>query len=44
MVVIVDVDSKRAQSHSNVNIDNMQVNAVNMGLDHDATILFYDAL
>ena len=44
MVVIVDLDIKRALSHFNVNVDNMEVNVINMRLDHDATILFYDAL
>jgi hypothetical protein len=44
MVVIVDLDVKRALSYFNVNIDNIKVNAINIRLDHDATILFYDAL
>ena len=44
MVVIVDLDIKRAQSLFNVNVDNIKVNAINMRLDHDTTILFYNAL
>jgi len=44
MVVIVDLDIKRALSHFNVSVDNMEVNAINIWLDYDATILFYDAL